>query len=336
MSIQIICPISGLAIYKAPYMLGFSSLREVHPIFRMKRKDLITDKIIYRFSQATALEEKRLYFLGVLHSTDLVTFETAATPSLSTCERHFLSAIDIAGWMDYAIYQVPKGLSFPRYIVREDNKEMETIGSFISALKDIREDFVKKNRDKDIIKRIEVEHQKLFNELSKAFEKDRVFTPFVARWALEFTGLHKHPQAETFYQMLTTKIEDAYGLDRDMLHSLHDMMEIEFDMNHPFYAPFFGQLRQLIEAQKRSISNLEISSMYEIIEEIEDGERVERKIDIAEAMKEKMLKTYGSTEEPKREMFKTKWEYLQAMARWEISQKTSSSKKKEEEDVSNI
>ncbi len=312
---QIICPISGIPLVRAPYMLGFD-LREEHPIFRAKRKDLITDTLVHKFFRSQNPEEKKLYFLGVLHATGLVSFETIARPSPSTVERYFQPSIQICGWIDYAIFTVKKHVAFPRFIVREDNATMDNIGSFLSALEDVRADFSKKDEDRELLNN---EHQRLFKELGSAFNKGRFFTPALVNWLFETTRLADHPQATRYKDILCTRIEDTPWIDPDTLEDLKELIQDNCDITHPLAVPIMGQLNQLIAAQKR-IPNFEILNEEEVSEVDIDGiVRVSRK-PIAEVYINKLFQLTGSKEEPKRADFAEKWQWLKAMALYKVSQ----------------
>lgn len=314
---QIICPISGISLIRAPYMLGLKNLVEVHPIFRMKRKDLVTDNLVHRFRESDNLEEKRLYFLGALYSTDLVTFECIARPSLYLCEKYFLQIVQVSGWLDYALYSIGKEISFPRFIVRIENEKMENIGGFLSAIDDVREDFLKKDKDKDRSRRLRVEHERLFKEFADAFKKDRFFTPSLARWIMKWTELEDHPKAEIFFDILTCKLKDAWGLDRRNLEELDTFFYENVDRQHPISAPLFGQFQQLLAAQRKGYNDFEIIEDEEKID-IETGISIRQSVQ--QSATEKLLEKTGSINEPIEKDFKERWRFLQAQALWRTTQ----------------
>lgn len=314
----VICPISGIPLIRAPYMLGLS-LREVHPIFRVKRADLITPSLIHKFNKSESTEEKRLIFLGVLASTDLITFNCIACPSLKTIEKNFIQATIIAGWIDYAHWQVSKEIPMPHYVVNPETADMANIGAFLASVDEIRTENLKQAdaRKNEVVDR-------LFKELHDSFKRERFLTPFVIDWVLEYCELSKHPHAARFKEMMLTKKAEAWGLDRDALQELHDKLEVEFNKNHPIYAPFFGQLNRLIAEQKKG------AQAFEIVDEIESyidssGAQRQRKVDLGTAYTNKMVAAYGTTDMPQPEMFESKGKYLQAMARWRLSQTASAS-----------
>lgn len=316
---EIICPISGIKLIRAPYMLGFK-LQELHPIFRMRRKDLITEEIVFKFNKSQNIEEKRLYFLAVLNSTDLVTFNCIAEPSLRTIENSFITAMQIAGWLDYASWQVSKEIPFPHYVVNPDSRDMWNVKVWLQSIDDIRHTTL--NKKEELRRKNEVV-DKIFKDLADAFKKDRFFTPWLADWCLEYTELNKHPKAALFKEILLTKHDNAWGIDRDVLSDLHDLLEAEFDKNHPAYAPVFGQINALLAAQKKGFTDFEILDTSISFVEETTGLSFTKRVPIAEAYKE-----FAGTDEPKREQFVTQWAWLQAKAKWKLSQLDSARQNK--------
>jgi hypothetical protein len=323
---KIICPISGVELIRAPYMMGLS-LQETHPIFRVKRRDLITADLVWNFNKSRSTEEKRLIFLGVCHATDLFTWKVIPSPSLRTIEMNFIPAFRTAGWVDFAAWQVSKEIPMPRIIISQENQNMENVGPFFESIEDIRNTVLNKTAERQKSKEV---LEKLFKEAADAFKKDRFFTPYIVDFVLEFTGLDKHPKAELFKRILLTKESEAWGLDRDVLLDLHDFLENEFDSNHPFYAPFFGQLNQLVAAQKTGFKILDLPETVESFVDLDEGAD---KVEISKAYQEKMIQTYGSDAKPEKESFATIGQWIQAMARWKLSQLNKTNKPDTEADV---
>lgn len=326
---QIICPISGLRMLEAPYMLGFT-FKQTHPIFKTKRKDLVTDTLVHRFHFSKSEEERRLYFLGVLFSTDLVIFDTIAIPAEKTVEKYFQRSVELAFWIDYAAFQIPKGISLPRYIVRQENRDMENIGIWLSSVEKERESFISKNKDRELSRRLQARTQRLSAELSKAFLKDRFFTPWFVEWLLEVTNLEEHPQAETFSRYLLTKEKDAAFLDREILEEIKDLFCENFDMEHPLFAPVVGQFHRLLDAN-RAATGFEI--VNEDVSEIdEDGIETISSKPVSLVYEARLLQETGSTKEPPKDaplraefsskaaFEEAKWKWHQKCAIWKLSQ----------------
>jgi len=317
---NVICPISGEPLIKSDFFLGLD-YAEVHPIFRIPRSKLISADFVHRFSKAVETREKRLYYLATINSTDLVEFKTVAKPSLKLMEQTFLQAIQIAGWLDFASFKLGKDLSFPQYIVRKENEEMDTIIHWLSSLEKIRTDFLKKDLDRERSRILLLEQERLQKELNSAKLKDRAFTPVLAKWALEMADLEDHPKASRFLKILCTELSKAWSLSRDDLLELKELLTDELSPNHPTASSVFGQLNMLIAQQKKGFTDI-LLILEEPEGEILPGEPTLKRKEVGSEVYAEIYKNeYGHMNEPKPEQFEKKWQYEVAKCRWDLAHK---------------
>jgi len=335
---EIICPISGIRMMSAPYLLGFK-LQQTHPIFRAKRRDLITSHLIETFRKSESTIEKKLIFLGILHCTDLVQFSCVASPSLKTIEVNFKDAFEVAGWIDYAAYQVPKGIALPHYIVRFDNADIANIGpAFLEPINAIRKAFLDKIKDKEQGRIMQEQIDKLFREFNDVWKKDRFFTNYTIRWLFEYCELDEHPKVDRWKSLLSVPVKDAWGMPRDELVELKEIISENFeDHNHPCWEPIIGQVNQLIQAQQRGSGDFEVVEVPETYID-KEGNQQTRMTPIGEAYKQRMLQQYGKMplEKPQLKDFPTRPAWLFACAQWNLAmiqdKETKEQKQKEGED----
>lgn len=309
-------------------MLGLD-LREEHPIFRAKRSVIITTKLVHQFTKAESTMEKRLYFLGLLNSTDLIRWKCIAKPSLKTIEDNFMPAFKVASWIDYAYYQLKQGMKFPKYVVDTSTQYMDNIDIWLQEIEDLRDDFITKMKDRDLRAQLTQHTEDLMAELTRAYLKDRIFTPHLVREIFEYTELEDHPKAEIYYQIMITKTQNAWEIDKDDLIELYKLLVDRFDSQHPMFAPFFGQFQQLLEAQKRGAGTFDIIDQDSIeLEDESTGSIVEIKTSFAESARSIGINPDGG--EPQRKDFARIGDFIKAKALWSLAQKQKRNDAKDE------
>ena len=313
---QIICPISGISLLKSDYLLG-EIYADVAPIFRKPRSSLLTDKTVYNFTNAKSEIEKKLWFLAVVNCTDLVSFEVPGQPSLQTCERNFYRAIQLAWWMDYASFSIAKDVSFPRFIIRTYNQNMENVSDWLTAIEVIRDDFISKDENKERQFRLNQKNQDVQKELTNAILKDKHFTPFVVSWLFEQAGIEDHPKAKLFRRVLLTETKMAFSIDLELLQEINDVLSDTFGHSHPMAAPIYGQLHQLKLAKQKGFADWDI--VDEEYSTIQDGEVVTGRIPLASAYAKRMIADYGSIEKPEQKDFPSRSAFLVATAKWNLA-----------------
>lgn len=317
---QITCPISGVKMLRAPYLLGLHYAEE-HPIFRTPRHTLVKDNtFLHFFERSRDEEERRLIFLGFLNASDLVTFTCIATPPVETVSKHFIDLYQMVSWLDWATYELAKEISFPRYIVRPDNATLDNVQVWLGSMREIRSDFESKTSKRDLARRAVDERNRISAEITRAIINDQVFNTTAANWVMEYTGLDKHPQAKSIRDLLLTKKSNAPYISQELLYKVKDLIVEEIDVNHPIFPLVVGQLNQLLQANKAGFT-FEVEE--EMVIDVETG--VKTSVDVGTASVKWLEDHLGSTGEPQRSSFpsgdKGQWGWIQATARWKLAQR---------------
>lgn len=247
----ITCKISGETLVRSDLLLGFDLLA-VHPIFRAKKELILHPDTVHKFRRAAIWPEKKLYFLAVLNTLELIEFKVPANPSPYTMETNFLQAVHLAGWIDYARHEVKKDVAFPRYTVsiENDTQTMQNIQVWLEELQEIRNYFLKQQQDLDARKRFNDKAAQIEKEFRIAHIFGQAFTPDLAKWALEVSdcppGLyHKYKEA------LTTPLEEAWCLDQDFMEEIYEFLSEELPATHDQCIAVKTQARKLWEASKQ-------------------------------------------------------------------------------------
>ena len=110
-----------------------------HPVFDLEYSALARPELVARYlDRSLDSTDTILYFLALLHSSNLVTFNHPATPSIATVESNMLPLMDILEWL-YTIHH-PR-LSMPHMAISEDTAELPNIDQWIKAWNQARADF---------------------------------------------------------------------------------------------------------------------------------------------------------------------------------------------------
>jgi hypothetical protein len=322
-----ICQKSGLPIWKSDLLLGFD-LADEHPIFKAKRSLILNKDTIFKFGKAENADEKRLWFLSVLNATYLVEFQYPAAPSLRTMEANFYRLMFLAQWTSFAEYKLAKIVSFPQYIIRKDNANLENIRSWLDAIDDIREKVNKKELERDKNAALLQREMEIKKELGEANFVGKAFTPKLAKWALELCDItFRHDDYSKWMKILCTPLNEAW------IYNLEDLYEVQSLFQeglpnlegNPQAISVMFQVGQLIKECKRGFTEFSLietdseTADFEIVEEERTGsitdESVTRKIHrINQHLKE------VPTDEPRKEDFPNKVAFLIAKAKWELAQ----------------
>jgi hypothetical protein len=314
---QVICKFSGLPFQYSNYMLGMN-LADIHPVFRAKKKLILSPHFVHSFSKSQSLDEKKLIFLAVLNTTDLIEFREPASPSLQTLESNFYHLMHTSEWLAYAEYLYKQVVEFPHYVVAGETANLHNIGNWIKSLDEIRDQIIRKDIDRDRAAALHQRMAEIKNELGIAASLHRAFTPMLARWALDFASLDRNDERYNRYiKILCSPLADAWVYDPAELKELEHYLENELPIDHPQVISVMAQVRLFISARKTGYKDFSVFSEddesgegFTILEEDGEGNFVARKsqhlIDVP-------------TEEPLIGNYKSKVEFLRAQAKWKLA-----------------
>lgn len=313
---KVICPISGIALYKTPYLIGFD-LADAHPIFRAKKKLILCPDMVHRFVKAEQFEEKKLIFLAVLNATDLIEFRRPAEPSLQLVESQFYKLMHTAGWLSFAEYTYKSVVAFPQYIVNEENKDLTSLPAWINACEDIKDQVIKKDINRDRAASLSQREADFRKEIGDATLLHRAFTPTLARWAVDFAGLKKNDDRyNRWIKILCSPLSDAWVYSMEELREIENFLEEELPYDHPQVLSIMAQIRLLIAECKKGFTEFavfkdddDIGDSYTILE---DGEqRLSKHLEDV------------PINEPQVKDFANRAAYLVAMAKYKLANRST-------------
>ena len=249
---QIICRISGEILYKSDLLLGFD-LQNVHPVFQAKKSIILTPQWIFRFTDARSLAEKKLYYLAVLNSMDLITWKHPAYPDLQTIEFGMMQAMSMACWIDYAKYGIRDRIQFPEYVVDRENYQLLELPVWLDRLGEIRAYYLARDREDNRKREINEQSQKIENEFRAAGFIGQAFTLPLARWALEVADCPEE-KYRRWLDILQTPLNEAWTFSSDAekneLKEIHEFLQDKLPVTNDQCLAVLVQMRKLREASK--------------------------------------------------------------------------------------
>lgn len=315
---QVICSYSNLPIYKTPYLLG-CDLVDLHPIFRAKRKIILSPEFIHKFVKATAFEEKKLIFLAVLNVTELVDFKVPAMPSLQVVERNFFKLHPLAEWLDHATYAYKNAVGFPNFVINHETQDLSSLSAWIESLEDIKTQLIKKDIDRDRAAWLSQKEDEIRKELGEATSLHRAFTPNLARWALDFAEMSKTDERYIkWVKILCSPLADSWVHEMDELRDIEEFFELNLPAEHPQVISVMAQIRLLIKECKRGFREFAIFGNED--EDDEGGSFTILDDELGTgANLTKHLKNIPK-DEPVLKNYPSRVEYLRASAKWKLAQ----------------
>jgi hypothetical protein len=320
-----ICRISGVPIWKTNDLLGFD-LEDEHPLFKAKRSLILATPMIHKFNLTATNNEKKLIFLATLNATYLVDFKVSADPSLATMESNYHRLNYLAQWVNYAESLLARVVSFPQYVIREDNRDLKNIRSWLDAIDDIRVKIQKKELDRDKNALLLQREMEIKRELGEANFFGKAFTPKLAKWCLEVCDIKfQHPEYSKWIKILCTPLNEAWILNLEDLYQLQDILQMglpNLEQNPQAVSVMF-QMRSLIKECKRGFTDFTSildstdaqSADFEIVEETNAETHEQKTIKINQHL-------VGVPDNiPELKNYPTKLAYLVAKAKWDLAHK---------------
>ncbi len=128
---QAICAKSGIPFKIQYFPYNFNSGELHHPVFDLSYEQLVSEELLHKWTHREFTEiDTKLYFLALLHASNLVEFHTYARPSLAICEMNMEALLDILGWI-YTIKH-PR-LTMPKMCVSQDTATLDNVRNWIGA-----------------------------------------------------------------------------------------------------------------------------------------------------------------------------------------------------------
>ena len=134
-----ICAKSGIEFNIQYFPYNFNEGELHHPVFDLTYQQLSSESLLHKWTNREFTEtDTKLYFLSLLHSSNLIEWYTYARPSLSTCELNMEALLNILSWQHTIKHP---HLSMPHMAITQSTATLDNVRNWIAAWNSARQDF---------------------------------------------------------------------------------------------------------------------------------------------------------------------------------------------------
>lgn len=196
---KLICRYSGIE-WNIPNCFGNlpgknASIVQTHPVFHLPIKTLLAQMGRWSASfdpnnkNPMTVEERKLLFLALLHSTGLIHWRAVANIAVETADKHMERLARFLNY--YEAVQAPEKV-FPQFVLGHSNRALHDIGMCIEAWSNSLTEFKSGMETARLIQKLQVREralEKLINSSLTNNSSDHTrYTNQLAAWALDVTA----------------------------------------------------------------------------------------------------------------------------------------------------
>lgn len=334
---HIICSLSSLS-FTCEHFPGSLSQREIsHPVFALPQKRLLStisrwaDQDAGKFTQV----DSYLLFLALLKSTGLVEFRAPAIRTESTDSIVFQNMESLALTVSRLATVRDVETTFPHYVISYGHQSLDNVDSWILNWNESYNDFkAGKLRDiegRDEWKRLVIRENALQRLIKNPHRPVSSYSQQLADWACiagsfpEFVITNPFPPFQKiscadYWCSLIHKAahsDHLFSIRRADLEELLAHCEDKISAGSIYSDMLFKVLRHALDKQKNylGLGDLDISGSKFVI--LNPG-------DSTEAANIQAMVDMAPAEFPRREMYKTQFDFMRAKLRWNMSKKFGS------------
>lgn len=321
---KILCSISGVE-FSCDYFPGTFYSREVaHPVFSIPQKKLLAYTRKWAMQELTPTDSY-LLFLAVLRSSELI---DVRLPFVRTENTESIIALNMERLMTTVIklntVSEPESV-FPHFVINQDTRDLCNIDSWIDAWNDAYNDFKSGYISAHDSNKLIVRENALQRMIKNPHKKAREYASQIADWAavagkfpefLMISPVSKlNISLDDYWKSIIVKAaknEFLYSIPEKDLNELLEHCEENIPIGSIFSNALFKILRSAKEKQDNflGLGDVDLSrTTYTILSENDSPEAAQLKAAIDSA----------PTEEPTREQYPTKFQYLRAKMRWDAA-----------------
>lgn len=247
---QCYCMYSGVS-FKVE---GFSHKMEIqciHPIFNLPLSRLLQRSGDWA-RDAMSKNEERLFFLALLHNTDLVHFEATAQPSHKLIIQNMEALIKFINWrkgVGAATFKLPE------FMINHANRYLTNVATWIRVWNDIKDEWYKGSQLRELKKKLSTSEEALTRLMHSSFKSTEDYAGKLARWAMDAADVPGNLR-DHWTKLFKLKGMDLYGADwftSADLEELREHMETHLDIyNAPLHVNTVLQHVRTLEAKNKA------------------------------------------------------------------------------------
>lgn len=243
---KIYCQYSGIE-YQMPNFPNFR-LQYVHPIFAAEPKHLLSragDWAANKYNE----QERKLLFLALLHSTDLVEFRTAALPDDATVQKNMEALMRFVSWVT-GIHT--PAVSFPRFAISNETKHLPNVRHWIETWLEARKQFETGYKSQSQLAKMRQREGALERLIKSAGKKTEDYSGMLAAWALAASDAPK-PLHEYWTSLFKLKGLDIYNAKTVDLEELVEHLEDRLEHGSIYAAATMKHVRLVLARNKAGL-----------------------------------------------------------------------------------
>jgi len=313
---KVYCQYSGVE-FEVSYFANIK-LTYAHPIFTASPKLLLSrvgDWAAGKLNES----ERRLLFLSLLNTTELIEWRSVALPSDSIVQNNMEALAKLVGWL---IGLQNPSVIFSKIVIQPENRYLENCKYWIQAWQQEKKDFDEGYRDSSLASKQMRREEALERLIKNHSLKTEDYARILAVWTWEACNV---PSAlrEYYTQIFTTKNLKIYEIKTIDLEDMLSYMEEALDAGSIFANTAFRHVRLLLAKNKAGLAHglgIEENEFSNLSFEIlRDTPFIIQEDAIAEENMN-LIAIQAPSEEPTLQKYPSKLAYLRAKAAWQLMQ----------------
>lgn len=325
---KILCAYSSIEFNCDHFPASLFSREAYHPIFNLPQRKLISYLGKWSAGELTPIDSY-LLFLATLNSSDLIEFRT---PAIRTERTDAIIAQNMENLTKTIIRLntvVNPAVVFPRYVISTETRGLDNVHHWIQNWRDAYQEFLDGYRSAHESQKLIQREHALERLIKSPHRPISSYAPSIADWAAvagEFpTSLtisrlsgKQMTLGDYWKEIITTAAteEKIFSINRSDLEELIEHAECNVSNGTIFSHALFKILRHAREKQKNflGLGDLDITrSTYQILTSTDSAEDANLRAMIQSAPQNP----------PKLEDYPTKFAFMKAKLRWDMSKKYS-------------
>lgn len=319
------CPISGRSFLADDTFQNEPEVPYLHPIFSLTNRSLLARARKWGKGNYS-IEDEKLLFLALLNKTNSVAWEVPANPHPSTVKKYMESIFKLIIWYSEVD---SNSLKLPHLRVSAYHNDLSNIGSFISAVYEVRKEWMEPAIRRIQDQLLEVREQKLY----KAIHSRKTTEEYSKQLADYAVIAAQIPESKIpcWTEIITTPLDhsiftlDPYEVSL-LINWIHKHLYKGSGSIHS--AKLLEHVNKLYSIQKEGMltylgGELKVDprSTFQIkIDDMGDDDREEQVASLKE-LEDRLSASGAPSEEPIRGKYLSLLQWAKDMAKWRTTEK---------------